>query len=101
VEEWKIEAQNDHFANRHFEQLFRYMPLGQLMSPILSRIPKILNAVSIFVAGGLVGFLGWQIYFAPFIFAAESSRLASDLKSVSRCSSGNPIFRPLCRFRAI
>lgn len=27
-----------------------------------------------------MGFIGWQIYFAPFVYSAEASRLAHELK---------------------
>lgn len=30
--------------------------------------------------GAWVGFIGWQIYFAPFVYSADSSRLAHELK---------------------
>ena len=54
------------------------------MSPILSRLLKFLNAALIFAAGAIAGFLGWQMFFAPFMFAAEAGRLTTELDRTRR-----------------
>ena len=46
------------------------------LPPFLS---KAIDIAAILMIGAWMGFLGWQIKFAPFVYSAESGRIATEL----------------------